>query len=190
MAVPWSMLSLSQPVKLIAAITAEVGTGAGDAAPEASIELDADRFARAVLHRWFQIDADVDGDGLADIGIAPRTAGSVKPGTIPPLAVSDLDGTLTANPRAFAPDRGESTTISFSVSTGNPGRVPAAYGVYSLDGERVRVLHPYSFNVSTRSEELVWDGRDDGGQIVRGGAYVVVATWPEGRAKTAVVVAR
>jgi hypothetical protein len=189
MAVPWSMLALSQPVKLIAAITGEVGTGAGDSAPEAFVRLDTDRFARAVLHRWFQIDADVDNDGLTDIGIAPRTAGSVKPGTGSVLA-AELDGTLTASPRAFAPDRDESTTISFSVSTGNPGQVPAVFGVYSLDGERVRVLQPYSFNSSTSSEELVWDGRDDSGQIVRGGAYVVVAQWPEGRAKTAVVVAR
>jgi hypothetical protein len=190
MAVPWSMLSLAQPVKLTAVITGEAGTGAGDAAPDASAALDTDRFVRAVLDRWFQIDADVDNDGLADIGISPRTAGSVQPGTAPVREGSGVEGTLTASPRAFAPDRGESTTISFSVSSGQPGQVPAAYSVYSLDGDRVRTLTPISYNQSTRSIELVWDGRSDAGSVVRGGAYVVVAQWPEGRAKTAVVVAR
>jgi hypothetical protein len=190
MAVPWSMLTLSRPVRLVAAVTGEVGTGAGDVAPDGSTPMDADRFARAVLHHYFRIDADVDNDGLADIGISPRTAGSVQPGTTPEQPSDGVDATLSARPRAFAPDRGETTTISFSVSAGDPGQVPASYRVYSLDGERVRTLTPYAFNQNTRSLELVWDGRDDAGAIMRGGTYLVVAQWPDGRAKTAVVVAR
>jgi hypothetical protein len=41
-----------------------------------------------------------------------------------------------------------------------------------------------------------WDGRDERGDIVRGGSYILVANWGysrgehAGRAKTAVVVAR
>jgi len=196
MKVPWSILSLALPVKLVAAITGEVGEGAGDAAPDASAALDTERFARAVLDRWFQIDADVDNDGLADIGISPRTAGSVEYSSTPARARTDADATVNASLRAFAPDRNESTTLSFSMEDGSASSVYVELAVYSMEGERIRRLAPYSFNASTSSVEFIWDGRDDSNRIVRGGTYVVVADWGnqagahDGRAKTAVVVAR
>ena len=196
MKVPWSMLSLAVPVKLTAAITGEVGTGAGDAAPDASRALDTDRFARAVLDRWFQIDADIDDDGLADIGISPRTAGSVMRLSTPPHARTDAGAKVSASPRAFAPDRSESTTLTFSSST--PVYIELA--IYSMEGERIRRLTPSSIN--SGSVEFIWDGRDESNHVVRGGTYVVVADYRlavprgsqagagDGRAKTAVVVAR
>jgi hypothetical protein len=77
MAVPWSMLSLAQPVKLAAAITGDIGTGAGDWRRMFSVQ-DTDRLRaqcrplvrnrRRCRPRW-----------LADIGISPRTAGGVNP---------------------------------------------------------------------------------------------------------------
>lgn len=196
MKVPWSMLSLAQPVKLTAAVTGEVGTGAGDAAPDASATLDSDRFARAVLDRWFQIDADVDNDGLADIGIAPHTAGTVEHSSAPTRARTDDGASVKADPHAFAPDRNESTILSFSMDDDGASSVYVELSIYSMEGERIRRLAPYSFNASTKSVDFIWDGRDDGNRIVRGGTYVVVADWGnqagahDGRAKTAVVVAR
>jgi hypothetical protein len=194
MKVPWSMLTLSQPLKLVAAITGDAGTGAGDAAPDASAEMDTDRFARAVLDRWFQIDADVDGDGLADIGISPRTAGSVKPAATPAGVHDGADVTLdiTGGRRAFAPDRGEPAEMLLRVHGTNP--LFATITVYSLEGERVRVL--LADQSVAGDVGVLWDGTDAHGEIVRGGTYIVVADWGynrgehAGRAKTAVVVAR
>jgi len=199
-ALPWSMLILSRPVALVAAITGDVGTGAGDAAPDASTAQDAGRFARAVLDRWFQVDADKDHDGLADIGIAPRTAGSVLPVTTPPGTRADDPVGLHVSTRAFAPDRGETVHLEWSVRSATP--VLMTMTVYSLEGERVRTLFAQRA-VSSGGEPSVavtgsdsWDGRDDAGHVVRGGAYVVVVDWGynrgehAGRLKTAVVVAR
>ncbi len=196
MAVPWSMLSLAQSLKLAAAVTGEIGTGAGDAAPDASAALDRDRFARAVLDRWFQIDADGDDDGLADIGIAPRAVGRVETTTFPARSRTTAEAEVNSRPRAFAPDRNETTNLSFSMDNGNASSVYVEVTVYSMEGERIRRLAPYSFDASTGSVEFIWDGRDDSNRIVRGGTYVVVADWGnqagahDGRVKTAVVVAR
>lgn len=197
MAVPWSMLSLAQPVKLTAAIAGEVGTGAGDAAPDASAALDPDRFARAVLDRWFQIDPDVDNDGLADIGISPHTAGSVLPDAAPTSDGKEASVHFEkVSKRAFAPDRGESAETAFVV---DDGHVFVNFFVYSLEGERVRFLNARVPDVELGSGSAVavsWDGRDERGDIVRGGSYILVANWGysrgehAGRAKTAVVVAR
>lgn len=194
MKVPWSMLALSRPVALVAAVTGELGTGAGDAAPDASSAMDTDRFARAVLDRWFQIDADTDDDGLADIGISPRTAGSVQPDFAPAGARADVSARFRVQARAFAPDRGETPGIAFAADTGE--QIFVTFTVYSLEGERVKVLAG-DLLVGGGSEVLVpWDGTDERGQIVRGGTYIIVADWGhnhgehEGRTKTAVVVAR
>lgn len=197
MKVPWSMLALSQPLKLVAAITGDVGTGAGDVAPDASTVMDTDRFARAVLDRWFQIDADIDHDGLADIGISPRTAGSVEPRRLWADERSDYTVGVDVAPRAFAPDRGESANMRVWVN-GNIRAQPLhiSVTVYSLEGERVRVLADDLGAGGGSILPVSWNGTDEHGDIVRGGAYVVVADWGYnrgehvGRAKTAVVVAR
>jgi hypothetical protein len=195
MAVPWSALTLAAPVRLVAAITGEAGTGAGDSAPDASAVMDTDRFARAVLDRWFQIDADVDNDGLADIGISPHTVGSVQPGTTPASAREQASARFEVRKRAFAPDRGETADVSFVV---DEGHVFVNFFVYSLEGERIKFLNANIPDLEMGAGEVpvLWDGRDEHGDIVRGGTYIIVADWGynrgehAGRAKTAVVVAR
>jgi hypothetical protein len=195
MKVPWSMLTLSRPVALVAAVTGELGTGAGDAAPDASSVMDADRFARAVLDRWFQIDADTDNDGFADIGIAPRTAGSVQPGTTPASDRERASARFEVQRRAFAPDRGETADVSLVV---DEGHVFVNFFVYSLEGERMKFLNANVPDLEMGAGEVPvsWDGTDERGQFVRGGTYIIVADWGynrgehAGRAKTAVVVAR
>jgi len=196
MAVPWSMLSIAQPVKLVAAITGEPGTGAGDAAPDASAAFDTDRFARVVLDRWFQFEADVDGDGLADIGIPPRTSWSlIRPANQPAASRSEVSARLSVSKRAFAPDRGETPEVSFVV---DEGHIYVNFFVYSLEGDRVKYLNATLPDLEMNAGEVpvAWDGRDEHGEIVRGGTYVIVADWGynrgahDGRTKTAVVVAR
>lgn len=196
MAVPWSMLSLARPVNLTAAITGEVGTGAGDAAPDASATLETDRFVRAVLDRMLVADADTDDDGLADIGISPRTAIAVN-GTSPSGARPEAKLTLNASPRAFAPERGETTTLRLDVQGVGNNQIYVTFSIFSMEGELVRhVNNGSSLKVSDGSLLLAWDGFDDRDHIVRGGTYLVIVDWGynqgehSGRAKTAVVVAR
>jgi len=192
MAVPWSMLTLARPVALVAAITGETGTGAGDAAPDASARSQSNRFVRTVLDRWFEIEADIDHDGLADIGIAPRSAGRVEPDTTPATVSGDAQLGLNVSARAIAPERGESTVIDIHAAPVAP--VFVTLTVYSLEGRRVRAL--LTDERVEGDTSATWDGRDDRGGLVRGGTYVVVADWGgnrgehAGRAKTAVVVAR
>ncbi|HKW15828.1 MAG TPA: hypothetical protein VJS69_15190, partial [Candidatus Krumholzibacteria bacterium] len=185
MAVPWSMLAIAQPVKLVAAITGEVGTGAGDAAPDASTAQDSDRFVRAVLDRWFEINADVDHDGLPDIGISPRTTGSVLP---PVSSLPRRDEAVVhfrVPTRAFAPDRAEWQNVVF-VADG--ARVFVNFYAYSLEGERIRWLNRDmpDLQMPGGSEVAVpWDGTDEHGAIVRGGTYIIVADWGYNRGEHA-----
>jgi hypothetical protein len=196
MAVPWSMLSLGSPVRVISAITGEVGTGTGDATPDPTTRLDDERFARAVLDRWFSIDADVNNDGIADDGISPRAAGGVEPDAVSQDIRSDVSVRLDVLKRAFAPDRGEQQEVVFEVEG---GAVYVNFYVYSLEGQRVRFLNealPDLWMGVSSAVPVPWGGRDEHGDIVRGGTYIIVADWGynrgehSGRAKSAVVVVR
>jgi len=150
---------------------------------------------RAVLDRWFQIDADVDNDGLADIGISPRTAGSVEPEQTPASDRERVSVRFEVQRRAFAPERDETADAEFVVTEGH---IFVNFFVYSLEGDRVKFLNANvpDLEMGAAGVAVSWDGRDEKGDIVRGGTYIVVADWGysrgehAGRAKTAVVVAR
>jgi hypothetical protein len=199
MAVPWSMLTLAKPVRVVTAITGDPGTGAGDSAPDASVFPDDDRFARAVLDRGLVIHADIDADGVAGSGISPRSAATIEGGTVAASPRADAKLEIAVSPRAFAPDRGESALFSFRTATDEP--IFASAAVFSLEGDLVRTL--FADEERVRLGEYLapgandaWDGRDAAGEIVRGAGYVVVVDWgfargeKSGRAKTAVVVVR
>lgn len=196
MAVPWSMLSLAQPVRVVAAITGEVGSGAGDAAPDPTTMLDDDRFARAVLNRWFEIDADTDDNGVADPGIAPRSAGRVEPDDTTSVHGRNASVRFNVHKRVFAPDRGEQSLLDFVVDR---GPVYVNLYVYSLEGERIKVLNEFFPDARLDTDSAwwaAWSGDDENGDIVPGGTYIVVADWGysrgehSGRTKCAVVVVR
>ena len=199
MAVPWSVLAISEPVQLVAAITGDVGTGAGDTAPGASVRASADRFARAVLDRLLVIDADADHDGLADVGVSPDSVATTSAGVQPASEREDASVSIDVSPRTIAPDQGESAAFSYRTDATSPVFVSGA--VYSMNGDRVRVL--FSDDMRTAANGTLaagpgdaWDGRDAQGDIVRGGAYVVVVEWGfargerADRARAAVVVVR
>jgi hypothetical protein len=183
-------------VRLLAAITGEVGTGAGDTAPDASALPAPDRYARVAPDRLLSLDADVDDDGVPDDGVSPRTR--VAPwATTPTVLRSDADVSVFVSPRAFAPDRGETTTIRVEVEAREQDRIYFVFGIYSLDGAHITDLQdgvPIQFGDGQLL--LDWDGRDAHGEVVRGGTYIVLAQWGNtpgertGRAKAAVVVVR
>jgi hypothetical protein len=196
MAVPWSMLSLANPVRLVAAITGDVGTGAGDAAPDPSAALDDNRFERAVLDRHLVFNADANRDGVPDDSVSTRALATVHGGTTPSSSGNDAEVRFDVVKRAFAPDRGEYSDVGFEVES---GVVFVNFHVYSLEGERIRFVNEQYPDIRITGGSMVpvlWDGADDNGTIVPGGTYIVVADWGHspgqhlGREKAAVVVVR
>lgn len=208
-ALPWSMLSLANAVELVTALAGGEGTGAGDAAPDASVALAASpgpsSKTRVALDRWLAIPADADGDGVPDAGVAPVAAVTVRPNaapTQPRAGAGTLDFTLGASPRVFAPDRGEASNLAVGVqSSGAVEQIYATARVYSVDGTLVRVLYENVARTIVGSTLAVdardrWDGLDANGRIVPGGVYVVTFEWGlasgelVGRATAGVAVAR
>lgn len=170
MAVPWSMLALDRPVRLVVVTTGGVGTGAGDAAPDPLAVLSTDRNAPAVLGRWIEIDADANGDGVPDAGVSPRAIATVEPGTQPSASRDAPDLVVTPDRKSFAPDLGESTTFILRLSTGAFDGIAGRCTIHTMDGRAVRTL---SVDASAGADARVsWDGRDTAGRIVDGGVYI------------------
>lgn len=204
-AIPWSKLSLAKPLELVAAITGNAGTGAGDAAPDPSVALPVgarpSSKVRATLDRWLSIPADGDADGTADANVSPRTAVTVRSNddaTAP--RAQHAQASVRTNPRVFAPDNGEETAFDVAFDD-TVDLVYATARVYSVDGKLVRVLYEDAARtvVGTTlapSPEDRWDGRDDNGRVVAGGVYVLSFEWGlargehAGRATAGVAVAR
>ncbi|MEA9404652.1 hypothetical protein, partial [Pseudomonas aeruginosa] len=73
--------------ELVTAATGGEGTGAGDAAPDASVALAVSpgpsSKTRVTLDRWLSIPADADDDGVPDAGVAPAAAVTVRPNAAP-----------------------------------------------------------------------------------------------------------
>lgn len=208
-ALPWSMLSLENPLQLVSALTGGNGTGAGDAAPDASVALAASpgpsSKTRVALDRWLSIPADGDDDGVPDAGLSPAAAVTVRPNAAPTVArtgAGTLEATLRVSPRVFAPDRGE--TAGFAVTIASPGSLEQVYAtarVYSVDGSLVRVLYenvPRTIvgNTLAADPRDAWDGLDANARVAPGGVYVVSFEWglasgeKDGRATAGVAVAR
>lgn len=206
-ALPWSLLSLAEPVQLAVALTGGEGAGAGDAAPNPSIALPAgagpSSKVRAALDRWLSIPADGDDDGVADAGVSPRTAVSVRmDDDVAGERDQRIHATLSVTPRVFAPDGGEEAT--FTVALEGASSVDDLFvtaRVYGVDGRLVRVLYEDAVravagSVLAASPDDRWDGRDAGGRVVPGGVYVVSFEWGltrgerNGRATGGVAVAR
>jgi hypothetical protein len=208
-ALPWSMLSLENPLELATAATGGEGTGAGDAAPDASVALAVSpgpsSKMRVSLDRWLSIPADADDDGVPDPGVAPAAAVTVRPNaapTRPRAGTGTIDVTLAASPRVFAPDRGETSNLAVGVfSSSAVEQIYATARVYSVDGSLVRVLYEnvartiVGATLATDARDR-WDGLDANGRVVPGGVYVVSFEWGlasgerDGRATAGVAVAR
>jgi len=185
-------------VSLLTAIVGRRQSGAGDAAPDPSATLSATRTARGYLDNALEITVDADGDGVPDAGVSPVAASVVVPGATP-QARTYPELAVDPGVRSFAPDLGEEVPFTVSADTG--ARVFVTAAVYSIDGRRVRVLYENDERTlgagSNPSDPAdVWDGRDDGGNVVPGGVYVLSVTWGEtaggfdGGARASVVVVR
>ena len=207
-AIPWESLSLAQPLSLALALTgSEEGTGAGDAAPNPSVELpesvDPSSKTRVRLDRWLSIPADGNDDGVPDFGVSPRAIISVDPDDDLTQPRSDrTDAKIAVSPRVFAPDRAEDASFALRFDDWDDVvEVFVTARVHSIDGSLVRVLYEdapraVANSMLTASPIDRWDGRDAQGRIVNGGIYVLSVEWGlvrgerSGRATAGVAVVR
>lgn len=179
-ALPWSrVFPLAGYVKLLACVTGGVGTGTGDAAPDPTRQLSVNQQAQAYLDNSITVPVDDNHDGLPDMGTMPRSVVSYEFDQGAP--VDDAGGIdLLMESNSFVPDASE--VLRFKVATttvGDPLRLYLSCEVFSVSGERVRVLfrdEPRVLQAGLEPQWDEWDGRDDAGNIVRGGMYVVLAT--------------
>lgn len=169
--IPWTLLDPSRPLRITVVTTGGTGSGAGDAAPDARTVLSDDRYARAVIDRWFAMTPDSDRNGTADAGVAPRSAGAVEPDTAPSLAAGADGIEVTVWRTVFAPDRGEDAQFTVHAGAEPFDDVSGRCEIRAMDGRRVRTLAiPAASGVDDVT--VRWDGRDDSGRICDGGVYV------------------
>ena len=169
--IPWGVIDPSRPLRVVIAVTGDVGTGAGDAAPDARTALASDRARRVVLDRWISLTPDADADGGADGGVSPRAAAVVEPDTAPPGAEGDAGIGVSVDRAAFAPDRGESATFTIRTASGPFGDLSGRCVIHGMDGREVRVL-PIPATGFADEVQVWWDGRDGAGRVCDGGVYV------------------
>ena len=169
--IPWTVLDPSRPLRIVVVMTGDTGSGAGDVAPDTRTALTSDRYARAVVDRWFVFTADADADGVPDDGVAPRAVTVVEPDDAPAAAAGDADVDVSVEPAAFAPDRGESATFTIRTAAGELEDVSGRCIIFGMDGREVRTIAIAP--LATASEiDIPWDGRDNAGRICDGGIYI------------------
>jgi hypothetical protein len=179
-ALPWTLVRTNTGyIKLLAVVTAGVGSGAGDAAPDPSAQLSWYQQAQARLDNAIEIPVDGNHDGYPDMGVAPRSVVSFAFRQAEPVR-GELDIDLHLETTSFSPDLAQVLPFKVTSSAGSdPVRQYVTCEVYSVSGTRVRVLfqdQEWVFRAGVVPLSVEWDGRDDAGEIVRGGIYIVTAT--------------
>ncbi len=176
-ALPWeSVLPSSGLIKVLAAVTAGSGTGAGDAAPDPSALLQSRRMAQASLDNAISITVDRNYDGQADIGVSPRSEATFNFAQAKPR-VPDSGFVIELGGATMALDSG--VPLSFwieAVNLDEPAQFYMTCEVYSLSGDRVRVLFRDELRLyepGVKPPEDTWDGRNDSGEYVDGGIYIL-----------------
>jgi hypothetical protein len=198
-------------IKVAAVITAGGdNTGGPDSAPDntrghvtdGNQEVLVDNYATIALDLADDTGLGVGGpDGVADWGVEPksRTTFRFQP---PVLAVRLEVAELTVDRPAFAPARGETTRLRFRVDPPPDPSDPlsasrtltVSANVFSAEGRFVRNLFLNQTRTAAAPNDSTdaWDGRDEGGNLVPGGVYVlrVVVEPNVGRVTRPVVVVR
>ena len=196
-AIPWALVpgfeagaqgvavpAAGQHLRVLSVVTtAGPGMGAGDAAPDPSVQLENDSTRVAILNNYVELPLDGDGDGILDIGVSPRSiAGYGVSSTEDVPAVLPVQ--LIIGDKLFAPGAGES--LAFLVSLNPPDYQQPVYltgRVYNAAGYLVRTLFVDEAQVlGGGAVSKSWDGRDDGGNLVPGGVYVLAVSGGPGAA--------
>lgn len=181
-------------LRLVAAvISATEGLGALDAAPDGTEPLSLDTRRPSVLDKGAFVDWDATRASaeprFVDFGAAVQTQAAAR---FVPAAPAPPVGARLLNLRTFtngAPSRlllagaGLDLTFAFDVEPMNAATLFVSASVYSLRGDRVRVLYrdvprqpvtaPAPFGAFGDPALDRWDGRDAEGRSAPGGLYVL-----------------
>jgi hypothetical protein len=180
LAIPWAnILPESGQIKVLAFVTAGAGTGAGDAAPDPRSLLSVQRDMQARLDNAATLVVDGDYDGEPDIGVSPRGEVTFEFIQTEPVGPGVGFEIRLDNPSVL-PDTGE--PLRFTILARDETATVQAYQtceVFSSSGDRVRTLFRdelRAYAPDLTPFEDVWDGRDDNGDIVAGGIYILNVT--------------
>lgn len=212
-ALPWGLLgdftageegvrlpARNAAIGLLAAVTAGEGTGAGDAAPDPSVVLENDSTRAAVLDNHIIVPLDADGDGLLDMGVSPReiVSWALPPETQDAVVRQALALRVPLEEKLFSPLRDPEARFPVVLETsGYDEPVFVTARVYASNGNSVRTLlmeTPVDF--SSGDASIAWDFRNDGGDLVPGGVYIIAVSGgagkgtPKSTAKAAFAVVR
>jgi hypothetical protein len=182
------------------------GNGSPDAAPDNTTGLSNDETREAVIDNYAVIDLDRNDDsglgqggpdGVADWDIEPRSRVSFR--YAPPIQGIQFElGEVRLDRGAFAPTRGEDVGIEFDIGPRlDPGdslnvqRTVTVFGdVFDLRGRHVRALFRENRPAIDASDPARdrWNGRDDAGDLVAAGVYIVRVGLERTRSRPVVVV--
>lgn len=186
-------------IRVVGVITAGGdGTGGPDSAPDNFGGHEVDGSIQVVIDNWITVDLDTlndetgepGPDRIPDFGIDPRDRVEfVERPPINPVRI-EFDQFQFSRPY-LAPERGEEVEYTFNFRPELPPeqrnrRTQISASIYDLRGEKVRTLYTRDFNPSLNDanpRRLIrdpvdprhdrWDGRNDDGEIVKGGVYLL-----------------
>ncbi|MEE9270810.1 MAG: hypothetical protein V3V49_11180 [Candidatus Krumholzibacteria bacterium] len=189
-AIPWEVLgryvrtggglalpAAGQTLSVLAAVTAGLGSGAGDAVPDPSVLLENDSTKVAVLNNHVIIPLDSDDDGILDVGVSPRSVVTVATAAGQQRQVLPLRVELEK--KIISPEEGK--PLRFRPFLSPPDYTAPVYvtaRVFSAGGHLVRNLflrEPRNLSAGGAPWDE-WDGRDDRGAIVPGGVYILAVS--------------
>jgi hypothetical protein len=113
--------------------------------------------------------ANVAGNWTSSPSPNGGTPGAPNAASLPPPETAPAAAGLRIRPDPFSLERDGATRIQFSLDA-VPGLVRVR--IYDAQGRKVRTLE--QARLAGRSGEVVWNGRDDAGNRVRIGPYVVL----------------
>lgn len=191
-AIPWALLGdfegtadgtrvpvHGQSVKVVSIVSSGPGTGAGDAAPDPTAGLENDSLRVAIINNYVNVPLDGDDDGYLDIGVSPRDEATYGAPGSEPLR-QRLPVTVLIDRKAFAPDLDERLRFR-ALLDGVEYSLPVflTARVYSSDGQLVRDLYenePRDLSPGATPVWDEWDGRDNNGNVVAGGVFVLAVS--------------
>ncbi|MEJ2720847.1 MAG: hypothetical protein P8181_06855 [bacterium] len=170
---------------VLGAVTGGPASGAGDAAPDPSVVLERDSTRIAVLDNDIEIVLDSDRDGLVDIGVSPRDIAvyALPPGALGSPVRQVLPIKIPLEHKLYSPDKGGNVEFPVTLDPADyelPVYVTAR--IYSAAGKLVRTLiNDRPMVLSADPVGIEWDWKDDGGNVVPGGIYVIAVSGGAGK---------